>query len=388
MSRSDLELKEWVKKVIERNYREDELEDFLEGKVTEQEKERIIEFYRQANKGKGKPLGKEIVVDEIVERLTQQELDFCSNSIAKLKKEVSKAVFGQEEVVHGIILGLLCNGHVLLEGVPGIAKTLVVRAVAKATGCDVKRVQFTVDLLPTDIIGLTTYNPKTGFEIEKGPIFTNFLIADEINRSPPKTQSALIEAMQERQVTLGKESFKLPDPFFVMATMNPLENAGVYPLPEAQVDRFLFKLKVDYPSEEDEAKVMDQNMTFMSFEELGVNSVLSAEEIIKMQDLVKKVYLGENIKRYILKIVRKTRDKNFKFAEYIDYGVSPRSSIAFYIAAKANALANRRDFVLPEDVNSAVHNVLRHRLLLSYKATIHNLTSEEIIDELLKEAKE
>ena len=199
-------------------------------------------------------------------RPSEKEMQECAENIKKMKKEIAKAVIGQERIIDGLIMGLLCNAHVLVEGVPGIAKTLAIRALASCSGCSVKRVQFTVDMLPTDIIGITTYTPKKGFEIIKGPIFANFLIADEINRSPPKTQSALIEAMQERQVTIGREKFHLPTPFFVMATENPVENAGVYPLPEAQIDRFLFKLLMDYPKKSEEKYVMGANMTIKKIE--------------------------------------------------------------------------------------------------------------------------
>jgi len=311
------------------------------------------------------------------------EINKCSEMILKLKKEMAKAVVGQEKIVEGLIMGLLCNAHVLVEGVPGIAKTLAIKALASASGCEVKRIQFTVDMLPTDIIGITSYTPGKGFEVIKGPIFANFLIADEINRAPPKTQSALIEGMQEKQVTIGRERYDLPAPFFVMATENPLENAGVYPLPEAQIDRFLFKLIMSYPEKDEEFKVMEQNMTLRKFESFNLKAVINPKDILKMQGTVRKVYMDDKVKDYILEIVRKTRQKDFQGAEYVSYGASPRASIGIFIASKARALIEGRNFVLPEDVKKVVFDVLRHRLILSYKATIKKISSEDIIKEIL-----
>lgn len=317
-------------------------------------------------------------------RSTAEEVKFCADSIIKMRKEMGKILIGQDEIVTNLIMGLLCNAHILVEGVPGIAKTLAIRALAMVSGCSVKRIQFTVDMLPTDIIGLTSYNPQTKtFEVIKGPIFANFLIADEINRSPPKTQSALIEAMQEKQVTIGRENYPLPAPFFVMATENPIENAGVYPLPEAQIDRFLFKLVMGYPEEDEELKVMESNMSTKKFETFNIKSVITPEKIVEMQDIVQKVYLDENIKKYILAIVRKTRNKDFEGSEYITYGSSPRASIALYIASKARAIMEGRNYVLPEDVRKVVFNVLRHRLILSYKATIKKISEDSIIQTIL-----
>jgi len=318
-------------------------------------------------------------------KVTQKEIDESVENINKLKKEISKIVIGQEEIVDTLITGLICNGHVLLEGVPGIGKTLAIRALGQASGCSVKRVQFTVDLLPTDITGITTYTPEKGFEIVKGPIFANFIIADEINRSPPKTQSAMIEAMQEKQVTIGKRDFALPFPFFVMATKNPLESMGVYPLPEAQLDRFLFDVIMGYPKGDEEKKIMEDNISLNKFEDYFIRPVINPEDIVVMQELAKRIYLDDSIKSYILAIVEKTRDKTFKLTDCIAYGVSPRASISMFIASKARALLNGRGYVLPEDVKAIVGNVLRHRLLLSYKATIRNLTADDIIKVILNE---
>ncbi|MFA5173925.1 MAG: MoxR family ATPase [Candidatus Pacearchaeota archaeon] len=320
-------------------------------------------------------------------RPSEAEVQRIADAIYKIKKEISKVLIGQEEIVDGLIRGLICNGHVLLEGIPGIAKTLSIRALGAVSGCDVKRVQFTVDLLPTDITGITSYTPQKGFEVIKGPIFANFLIADEINRSPPKTQSALIEGMQEKQVTIGKENFSLPNPFFVMATENPLENAGVYPLPEAQIDRFLFKLIMSYPKEEEERVIMENNMTLQKFENFNIKPVIKPKDILHMQEIVKKVYLDNSIKTYILEIVKRTRNKKFQDSEYLAYGASPRASIALFIASKAKALMEGRNYVIPEDVKKIAYDVLRHRLILSYKATLKNINPDDLIRNILNEIK-
>ncbi len=306
-----------------------------------------------------------------------------AQTIEQMRKEIAKAVSGQQETVNYVLLALLADGHVLLEGVPGLAKTLLVRSMAAVSGCNVKRIQFTVDLLPTDITGITTYTPGKGFETLKGPIFTNFVIADEINRSPPKTQSALIEAMQEKQVTIGHDTFKLPPPFLVMATQNPLEQSGVYTLPEAQVDRFLFKLIVGYPKYEEEEKIIEQNMTLRKFEDFGIKALTGPELILKMQSLVKRVHVNSRIKRYILDIVHKTRTRDFPHGEFVEWGCSPRASIALYIAAKANAFAEGRNYVIPDDVRAIAHPVLRHRIILSYRARSEGITSDSVIDEIL-----
>lgn len=311
--------------------------------------------------------------------MKKEEIEKTRRIISELKKEMGKALVGQEEVVEKLIIALIANGHVLLEGVPGIAKTLAIRALAEVTGCKQSRIQFTVDLLPTDIVGLTTYYPNKGFVTEKGPIFANFIIADEINRSPPKTQSALMEAMQEKQVTLGKQNHQLPKPFFVMATQNPLEQSGVYMLPEAQIDRFLFKIIMNYPLRKEEEKIMEQNMTLNTFEDFKLKKITTQKEIIEMQGLVKKVYLDEKIRKYILDLVECTRSKDFKYGEYLEWGASPRATIALFIASKARALSNGRSFVIPKDVDDSIHDVLRHRIILSYKAEIQKITPDKII---------
>jgi len=317
-------------------------------------------------------------------RATDAEVKETAELLETVKKEVGLAFFGHEEVVDSLIRALVCNGHVLLEGVPGIAKTLVIKALAKVSGCSSKRIQFTVDLLPTDITGLTTYDPKKGFEVVKGPIFSNFIIADEINRSPPKTQSALLEAMQEKQVSIGKETYQLPAPFFVMASQNPLETEGVYSLPEAQVDRFLFKVIFGYPKADQESRVMEENTTFKKFEDINLRELVNPKKIIEMQELVHKIYLDEKIKKYILDIIHMTRNKNFKYGSYIELGGSPRASINMYIGAKAQALLKGRKYVIPSDIKKVAYDVLRHRIILSYRAQAEDITSEKIIDEILR----
>ena len=303
--------------------------------------------------------------------------------IADVEKEISKVVIGQQEIVYGIMRAILCNGHVLVEGVPGVAKTLIVRSIARILGCDMKRIQFTVDLLPTDITGIMSYAPNKGFSILKGPVFTNFILADEINRSPPKTQSALLEAMQERAVTIARETYSLPNPFFVMATENPLEVSGVYSLPEAQIDRFLFKLLIGYPEQEEEKKILRNNMTINDFDSYGLKPVLNAKRILNLQAQVKDVFTSEAIEEYIVKIVEETRNKEGEFGKYFSYGASPRASIALYIASKAEALMKGRDYVVPEDVQTVVYPVLRHRIILNYEAEAEEITTDKVIKHIL-----
>jgi MoxR-like ATPase len=308
-----------------------------------------------------------------------------SEEILQMKKEIAKAVVGQEDIVNSLIRALICNGHVLIEGVPGIAKTFVIKCLGRVSGCDVKRVQFTVDLLPTDIIGMTIYRQGKGFELSKGPIFANFLIADEINRSPPKTQSALLEAMQEKQVTIGKETLMLPKPFFVMATQNPLEQAGVYTLPEAQIDRFIFKLMMSYPSKEQERAILRQNTDIMSFENFKLKQILNPQVIIDMQELVKEIYIAPEIEEYIVSIVNATRDKKFHYSRFIEWGASPRASISLFMASRAEAMLNGRSYVIPQDVKRVAHDILRHRILLNYEAEAEGLNADKIITEIIND---
>ena len=306
--------------------------------------------------------------------------------IEKIKAETSKIVMGQTEIVEHLLRSILCNGHILIEGVPGTAKTLIVKTVATITGCDMKRVQFTVDLLPSDILGINAFNPDTKeFTFKKGPVFTNFLIADEINRSPPKTQSALLQAMQEKQISAGNKNYTIEEPFFVMATQNPIEQSGVYNLPEAEVDRFLFKINIDYPKFEDEIKILDTNVTLRSFEHFKLEQVITKKEILQLQEFVKKVYSSDEIKKYIIKVIESTRDKHKDYSKYITIGSSPRGSIALHVASKAQALMEGRNHVLPEDIRNVAKPVLRHRIVLNYLAEADGMNSDKIIDEILNQ---
>ncbi len=299
--------------------------------------------------------------------------------------EIGKVIVGQKPMVERLIVGLLSNGHVLLEGVPGLAKTLAIKTLSSAMKAKFQRIQFTPDLLPADLVGTQIYNQKDGsFFIRKGPIFSNFILADEINRAPAKVQSALLEAMQERQVTIGDQTFKLEDPFLVLATQNPIEQEGTYPLPEAQVDRFMLKVKISYPSREEELKIMRQNV---NGNDDGVHQVISPADIIKARELVQEVYIDEKIEKYILDIVFATRSpKDFgleKLADYISYGASPRASINLALGAKAMAFIKRRGYVIPEDVRAICPDVLRHRMAVTYEAEAEEITSENIIRDIL-----
>ncbi len=317
-------------------------------------------------------------------KLKEKEVKKYNLLFKKLKQEVSKVIVGQEEVLDGLLRTILCKGHVLVEGVPGIAKTLLIKTLAKTTGCTFSRIQFTVDLLPTDIIGITTYDPKKGFTTQKGPIFSNFILADEINRSSPKTQSALLEAMQERQVTLAKKTYPLESPFFVMATMNPIESEGVYPLPEAQIDRFLFKLYMGYPSTKEEQKILNQNISLKDFDEFDLKPVLTPSLINHLQKLTQDIYLSKELEDYIVRIVNATREsQKLKFGKYILYGASPRASISLFIASKADALLNGKTYVTPQNIKNIAKSVLRHRILLSYEGQAENITTDQIIEEIL-----
>lgn len=318
---------------------------------------------------------------------TEEELKKYRAIIEKLKKELSKTVVGQGETMNSLVRALLTNAHVLVEGVPGIAKTLLLKTLAIAVGCEFKRVQFTVDLLPTDITGVTTYQKEKGFYVIKGPVFTNFLLADEINRAPPKTQSAMLEAMQERQVTIGRETFMLTRPFFVMATQNPIETTGVYELPEAQIDRFLFKVIMTYPELDEEKTIIDQNIDIKPFEAYGVKPATSAKEIIEMQEFTKTIFLSEKLKHYIVKISDSTRNPKrygVTLGKYIEYGVSPRASIGLALAARAEALMQGDSFVKPQHVKKVAHEVLRHRIILSYEGMAKKVSPDDIIDEIFK----
>jgi len=317
----------------------------------------------------------------------QEKIKLYQVRFDEIRAEIGKVVIGQHEVVDGLIEALISNGHTLVEGIPGIGKTLLVKTLARITGCAFSRIQFTPDLLPTDIVGLTTYEEGRGFFTVKGPIFANFILADEINRSPPKVQSALLESMQERQATIGKETFKLPSPFFVMATQNPIEQLGTYKLPEAQVDRFLYKLIMSYPTPEEEIRVLKTNITLYNFEDFDLRRVLTPDEIIRVQEFVKEIYLDKKIETYIINIVEATRKPakyDVKLGKYIEFGGSPRSSIAIYIAAKAHALLKGRSHVVANDIKDVTYNCLRHRILLNFEGEAEGIKPEAIIKEILE----
>jgi MoxR-like ATPase len=316
-----------------------------------------------------------------INEMIQRESAFVDN----LSAEVGKIIVGQKAMVDRLLIGLLCNGHVLLEGVPGLAKTLTIKTLAASISAKFQRLQFTPDLLPADLIGTQIYNQKDGrFFTRKGPIFANFILADEINRAPAKVQSALLEAMQERQVTIGEETFKLDEPFLVLATQNPIEQEGTYPLPEAQVDRFMLKVKIGYPSREEELAIMRQNVIG---DQRETKPVVSPRDIVAAREVVKNVYMDEKIEHYILDIVFATRQPGeFKLdniAPMISYGASPRASINLALAAKAHAFIKRRGYVIPEDVRAISLDVLRHRVAVTYEAEAEEVTSEHIVQEIL-----
>ena len=309
-----------------------------------------------------------------------------NEQINRLKKELHKAVIGQEAMIEGLLIGLLCDGHILVEGVPGLAKTTTINALSRAIGLDSKRIQFTPDLLPSDIIGAQIYNPQNhSFSIKKGPLFTNLLLADEINRAPAKVQSALLEVMQERQVTIAEETFTLERPFLVMATQNPIEQEGVYALPEAQLDRFMMKIVVQHNSEEEELDIM-RKAASKSFGE--VQAVLSIEDLHTLQKEINKVHVDEELERYMVQIITATRaPERFgleSIAENVMFGASPRASIDLYKAAKAKAFLRGNDFVSPADIGYVIHNVLRHRIVLSYEARAKGIHTDEIISSIIE----
>lgn len=319
-------------------------------------------------------------ISELNSRIQQE-----SSFVDMLQMEMNKVIIGQKELIESLLIGLLSNGHILLEGVPGLAKTLAINTLSNTIDASFSRIQFTPDLLPADLLGTLIYSQKNEeFVPKKGPIFANFILADEINRAPAKVQSALLEAMQERQVTIGSETYKLQEPFLVMATQNPIEQEGTYPLPEAQIDRFMLKVVLTYPKKNEEQLIIRQNLakTFPK-----ANKILSTEAIIKARNVVKDVYMDEKIERYIVDIIFATRVpeeyglKDFK--NYISFGGSPRAGISLASAAKAYAFIKRRGYVIPEDIRAVCHNVLRHRIGLTYEAEAENITQENIITEIL-----
>ena len=300
--------------------------------------------------------------------------------VCRIRDEVSKVIVGQEKLVNRLVLAIVTGGHILLEGVPGLAKTLSINTLAKVLGLSFKRISFTPDLLPADVMGTLVYSPKTGeFTPKKGPVFTNMLLADEINRAPAKVQSALLEAMQERQVTIGDDTYALPSPFFVLATQNPLEQEGTYPLPEAQVDRFMFKCLVETPSKDDERRIMRRFAENAAMPEVA--RVCSQEEISNLRNALHSVYCDEKVGDYILDIVFKTREQS----SYIQNGASPRATLALNLAARGNALINGRAYATPQDVKEVVGDVLRHRIILTYEAEAEGISSDKIISGILDE---
>ncbi len=321
-----------------------------------------------------------INIRELNERIQKE-----SEIIDLITMEMNKVIIGQQHLVESLLIGLLSKGHILLEGVPGLAKTLAINTLADTVDAKFSRIQFTPDLLPADLLGTLIYSQKNEeFIVKKGPIFSNFVLADEINRSPAKVQSALLEAMQEKQITIGSETFRLEEPFLVLATQNPIEQEGTYPLPEAQVDRFMLKVIINYPKFEEEKLIIRENLnkTFPK-----ASKVLTAQDIINAREVVRDVYMDEKIEKYILSIVFATRYPDQygleKYKELISYGASPRASINLALASKAYAFIKRRGYVIPEDVRAVCHDVMRHRIGLSYEAEAENITQEEIISEIL-----
>jgi MoxR-like ATPase len=320
-------------------------------------------------------------IKELNDRISEE-----SKFVDLLSIEMGKVIVGQKGLIESLLIALLADGHILLEGVPGLAKTLAINTLSKAVDAQFSRIQFTPDLLPADVVGTLIYSQKTEqFNIKKGPIFANFVLADEINRSPAKVQSALLEAMQERQVTIGDQTFPLPKPFLVMATQNPIEQEGTYPLPEAQVDRFMLKCVVDYPKKEEERMIVRMNNSIAAFPQ--PSAVVTPEDIVRAREIVREVYMDEKIERYIVDMVFATRNpedyKLEKLKGMISYGASPRASISLSMAAKAYAFIKRRGYVIPEDVRAVCPQVLRHRIGLSYEAQAENISSDDIVNEII-----
>ena len=327
-------------------------------------------------------------MDKTSLNLLNKKIEKNSGFILDLKDNISKVIVGQDDLINKILISIISNGHILLEGVPDLAKTLTINTIANLINADFKRIQFTPDMLPADLLGTLIYNQKTGdFVTKKGPIFSNMILADEINRAPSKVQSALLESMQERQITIGEETFKLDLPFLVLATQNPIEQEGTYPLPEAQVDRFMLKVLVDYPSIDDEKEIL--NKVAKTNIDRKLKSVVNCKKILDAQSLVNEIFISPKILDYILNVVFATRNpEKFKLAnleDLISFGASPRASINLVLAAKANAFISGRGYVIPEDIRYIGKDVLRHRILLSYEAEAEEITSEEVIDQLFKE---
>ncbi|MDE3211701.1 MAG: AAA family ATPase [Bacteroidota bacterium] len=320
-------------------------------------------------------------------RLLNEKINHSASFIDRIHNEIGKIIVGQNHMVERLLIGLLSNGHILLEGVPGLAKTLSIRSLSQTINAQFSRIQFTPDLLPADVVGTMIYNQqKNEFMVRKGPIFANFILADEINRAPAKVQSALLEAMQERQVTIGNHSYSLEEPFLVLATQNPIEQEGTYPLPEAQVDRFMLKVIIDYPSKSEEQSIIRQNV--QGLKQPAINPVVSTYEILNARELVRQVYMDEKVEQYIIDIVFASRYPEqynlSKIKPLIAFGGSPRASINLALAAKAYAYLNKRGYVIPEDVRNICKDVLRHRIGLTYEAEAENVDIEMVITEILK----
>lgn len=331
---------------------------------------------------KENPIATENINIAEINELIQKESGF----VDLINMEVKKVIVGQQHMIESLLIGLLSNGHILLEGVPGLAKTLAISTLSKVINVDFKRIQFTPDLLPADLLGTMIYNQKKEeFISKKGPLFSNFILADEINRAPAKVQSALLEAMQERQITIGDQTYKLPEPFLVMATQNPIEQEGTYPLPEAQVDRFMLKVVLPYPKREEERLIVRANVSSTGFEK--PNKVVDPKQIVRAREVVKKIYMDEKIEKYIVDIVYATREPEYyqleKVKHYIAFGGSPRASISLANAAKAYAFLKKRGYVIPEDVRAVCKDVLRHRIGLSYEAEAENVSTEDVITTIL-----
>ncbi len=319
---------------------------------------------------------------------TEKQIEAAKQKIDTVVEEIQKTVVGQDAMIRGLLTGIIAGGHILIEGVPGLAKTLAVKTLAEVIDCGFKRIQFTPDLLPADIIGTMIYKQQTGeFIARRGPIFSNIVLADEVNRAPAKVQSALLEAMEERQITLGDETYPLPNPFFVLATQNPIEQDGTYPLPEAQTDRFLMKLKVGYPSPKEELMILRR----MGKREVRkVQKILTPQEIEKLRTAADAVLVDEKIEDYIVRLIAATRETNAfekEYVKYIEYGASPRATLALYRCAKVSALAEGRVFVIPDDIKAVIYDVLRHRIVPSYEADSEEKTADDIISMVLKEVK-
>lgn len=311
----------------------------------------------------------------------KEQIEIERKNIISLKKEIEKKIIGQEDMVRKILIGILTGNHILLEGLPGLAKSLTVNTLAQTLGLKFARIQFTPDLLPSDIIGTEIYNEKTGdFYTKKGPIFANIVLADEINRAPAKVQSALLEAMQEKQITIASETFKLDRPFIVLATQNPIEQDGTYPLPEAQQDRFLMKVKIEYPTKAEEKDMLKLLTSVSDFDSIQINEILNKDKIEKIKQIIREIHIDEKLMDYILDIVFKTRETN----NYIACGASPRASIALVVSAKANAFLEGRDYVIPQDIKRVIFDVLRHRMILTYEAEAEGKKAEDIITDILE----